>query len=499
MKKLLILIGIVVTVVLHAQQFAPQVKWQFTVDSMTYSTGVVESDDGYIVSLLVKNYSYNHFLIKSDSAGNIIWNTHLDSISPPYVEMNHIKKISGGYVLLGNKMFSDSTGVVNTMLIQLTKINQNGSIAWSYDYGDTLAYHRGMDIEVLSDGSYVVSGSVLHPIDSVIVHDKPLLVKFDSLGNMVWEKSYYFPGTFNEAYSVSALNNGFGILVFSEADQYPWPAPSFFLRTNLVGDSISGYPFSQSQYITSFDRSNYDSSLMFASYNWDTIPVANQFGAIKLNQNGSYITENNFNYANQKDLYIQEIFARKDSGYVALFDGDNDTAGLSSGFCPWVRYRYTTVSRISESGDTMWTKKLGGYFGNSFTAVSIYPTNDGGYLVTGQQSDSAYSQEFRALIVKLGPDSIAQITTKVAEQKEMDVSVYPNPTNDQIVVQLQNSTDKREVSFELYDIAGKLIQKNIVENQKSIFSLKQFKNGCYFYKIIQSNKIIKTGKIVLIE
>ena len=72
------------------------------------------------------------------------------------------------------------------------------------------------------------------------------------------------------------------------------------------------------------------------------------------------------------------------------------------------------------------------------------------------------------------------------------VYAFPNPTIDVVRLNVGNHQD---LSVQLYDINGKLIkqQANISSQQ---ISLNAYKSGIYLLKILQSDREIKTFKIV---
>ncbi|MEM6719822.1 MAG: T9SS type A sorting domain-containing protein [Bacteroidota bacterium] len=74
----------------------------------------------------------------------------------------------------------------------------------------------------------------------------------------------------------------------------------------------------------------------------------------------------------------------------------------------------------------------------------------------------------------------------------VNVQIFPNPTSDIVKVTVGNH---QNLSFQMYDLNGKLINKqtNITSQQ---ISLGAFKSGIYLLKILQNNKEIKTFKIV---
>ncbi|AXG68754.1 hypothetical protein KORDIASMS9_00970 [Kordia sp. SMS9] len=74
----------------------------------------------------------------------------------------------------------------------------------------------------------------------------------------------------------------------------------------------------------------------------------------------------------------------------------------------------------------------------------------------------------------------------------VNVQVFPNPTTD--IVKL-NVGNHQNLSFQMYDINGKLIQKQTNISSQQI-SLGAFKSGIYLLKVLRANTEIKTFKIV---
>lgn len=75
------------------------------------------------------------------------------------------------------------------------------------------------------------------------------------------------------------------------------------------------------------------------------------------------------------------------------------------------------------------------------------------------------------------------------------VSIFPNPTNDYILLDIQTE-NIADMSFKLYDVNSKLlIKENIINNQTSI-SMKDYLPSIYFLKVLKKTKEIITFKII---
>jgi hypothetical protein len=76
-------------------------------------------------------------------------------------------------------------------------------------------------------------------------------------------------------------------------------------------------------------------------------------------------------------------------------------------------------------------------------------------------------------------------------QNDASISVYPNPTNGIVTVNCNNSIK----SVQLYDVQGRLLQTNLVNENETTIDVSTKSKGVYFLKIL-SDKGMKVEKIV---
>jgi predicted extracellular nuclease len=98
---------------------------------------------------------------------------------------------------------------------------------------------------------------------------------------------------------------------------------------------------------------------------------------------------------------------------------------------------------------------------------------------------------------RIEPRSQADVTiaTSVRNENAIDFSVFPNPSNDFINIQINNNENLKEVK--LYDISGKMIYLQTIKDNNSIqkMDISTLSNGVYFVEII-SEKAVATKKII---
>ncbi len=78
-------------------------------------------------------------------------------------------------------------------------------------------------------------------------------------------------------------------------------------------------------------------------------------------------------------------------------------------------------------------------------------------------------------------------------EKNKNILVYPNPTQNQVTIELENSDN---TIFELYDATGRLIQRNELTSGNNEISTSQLTQGVFMYTLTQNQRIVQSGKIV---
>ncbi len=84
----------------------------------------------------------------------------------------------------------------------------------------------------------------------------------------------------------------------------------------------------------------------------------------------------------------------------------------------------------------------------------------------------------------------------VEEQVEVKLNAYPNPSHDQILVELPNEITGENTSFEIYNIAGKKVLSGQFDNDQLLFSKSETGEGVFMIQVISDQKVISTQKVV---
>jgi hypothetical protein len=92
------------------------------------------------------------------------------------------------------------------------------------------------------------------------------------------------------------------------------------------------------------------------------------------------------------------------------------------------------------------------------------------------------------------PYEISIITGLLETDIKLNLSAYPNPTTNYLMLQIDNFD--KDLSYQLFDISGKLLESNTVAANSTTINMEQMQTGSYFLKVTQNNTLVKTFKII---
>ena len=85
-----------------------------------------------------------------------------------------------------------------------------------------------------------------------------------------------------------------------------------------------------------------------------------------------------------------------------------------------------------------------------------------------------------------------------SQKNEVGTQIYPNPFSSSATIEITGNKGKEPISFLMYDVSGKEVKvKNTVSGQQIQIEKRDLTNGIYFYKLLQNNRIIGTGKLII--
>ena len=148
------------------------------------------------------------FLLKYDLGGEMVWNVTWGD--PGYAWPNELAVVDGSIYITGAALTSEEKPD-----IFLLRYDAEGRLVWSatwggQSWGETPSSDEGYDVEVFGDYVYVV-GTTTHNASSTNEQDV-LLLKYDSEGQLVWQRNYGKASTYEYGRCLEVVGNG---LVFA--------------------------------------------------------------------------------------------------------------------------------------------------------------------------------------------------------------------------------------------------------------------------------------------
>jgi hypothetical protein len=187
------------------------------------------ADGGYIIVGLTDSYGAGGtdvWLIMTDSAGNMIWDKTIGGTDHDYGSA--IQKTSdGGYILVGATC-SCGTGSWDVWLI---KTDSAGNKIWDKTFGGTGGDY-GESVQQSSDGGYIIAGYT----GPVIAADI-LLIKIDGKGNKIWDKTFGGTD-WDKGSSVLQTNDGGYIIVGGTESYGTGISDIWLIKTDGAGNKI---------------------------------------------------------------------------------------------------------------------------------------------------------------------------------------------------------------------------------------------------------------------
>jgi hypothetical protein len=141
------------------------------------------SDGGYIITGATMQLSAGGtdvYLLKVDASGNKIWESTFGGARND-VGLSVQQTSDRGYILVGNT-YSFGAGSAD---IYVVKTDASGNKLWDRTYGGT-GFDRGSSIEQTKDGGYIITGSTS---SFTLGGTDVYILKINASGNLVWEKN----------------------------------------------------------------------------------------------------------------------------------------------------------------------------------------------------------------------------------------------------------------------------------------------------------------------
>lgn len=201
------------------------IEWQKTYggQNQDIATSVKQTTDGgYIVGGHSSSnsgnvtgnhgsYTYDYWVIKLDSSGNLQWQKALGGSGEEFAY--DIKQTTdGGYIIAGETSSQSSGDISGTYLgvkdSWIVKLGTTGTIIWEKRFGG-IGTDITYSVAQTSDGGYIASGTTTSNIGNSTYNGQGdfWIIKLDTAGNLQWQNAMGSL-SYDQAYSVAQTPDG---------------------------------------------------------------------------------------------------------------------------------------------------------------------------------------------------------------------------------------------------------------------------------------------------
>ena len=317
-------------------------------------------------------------MVKTNSDGKIIWHKtfkeyihHWSSSVEPTSD--------GGYIFGG--------GATDAWLI---KFNASGEEIWQKSFGEH-GYQYGCYAHQTSDGGYILVGANSPTSIEEGARCKALLIKTDSLGNLVWSKTY---GGDNGSAGISVQqtkDSGYIVGGVSEPNSF------YLLKTDSLGkvewEKTFKGNYNDLNRITWVQQTQ-DSGYVFVGWSRSKSspdsPDKIDINLFKTDSSGNVQWNKVFDKKYDGAEFVQQT---RDGGYIIA--GNTCDSWQSEDHDAW-------IIKTDPKGEIVWERIMDGDYKD--TVHCIRQTVDGGYVFTGSYGKSSGWSGKQLCLVRFEPD-----------------------------------------------------------------------------------------------
>jgi len=445
------------------------------------------ADGGFIIggstTLLGEEFS-DATIIKMDKYGQIEWSQVYgdDDWSESFSET--IPTADGGYIAVGSEANSDDREPPDLWIV---KTDASGTKIWDKSFGDD-ENDSASDVIQTSDGGYIIAGSFQHDT-SQRSDDDAYVIKIDSNGNTLWEKTYGGVDGGEGAASIKATRDGNFVFIGSTSSYSTGGASDFdfyLVKINADGDVLWEKTFGGSDWEKAGSMLvDDDGSFLMAG--WTASPefgaVASEIFLAKADAAGNELWYKLYGWEHKDSA--AEIIKAENGGYLIV--GSTERY-YDEPFETWRSDLY--VIKTDASGNEQWSKTYGGLHEDG--ASCVRRVSDGGYIISGHTKSYSKDNDIYLLKIDGVGDFIPVIISENISPKVFQLDQnYPNPFNNNTFINYQ-LPQSIHVELNLYNVQGQQVRTLVNEYQQAGFYTIHFEtnelaSGLYLYQIKAGN------------
>ncbi len=409
-------------------------------------------------------------LSKLDKNGNVVWwKSYGDSTIhvSPFINVTDDNQL----IVTGQKLTGSNTDY------EILLLDTSGNLIWNRSYGTASKNESLKYIESTPEKGFIGCG---YTTQTNLAANDFLVVKFDSIGNIIWQKTY---GSNHNDYAQMLRRTGNGNYIVS-------------------GDSHNG--LNMDNYLLLIDS---DGNEIWHRVAGDVYDNGNQ--TVLINHRGDFIlcgestTASSFEF----DIYMAVFDSTGNFLWSKYVGGNGSDAGFAIQENSLHQYFITGYSSSIYNGApyTAYLLKLDSAFHP--IGLKYFPQpdlticydeillNDSSFALAGTSgsnfylaltSDSGYTDNFTE------HDLVSDVSLLSATA--LEVKVFKT-SNDKLQVKIVSAENTLNNKFELFDVCGRLLSKNQFSDFLSV-DLTSFQSSCFMWRVEDEHRNSTTGKFI---
>jgi hypothetical protein len=463
---------------------APDTLWTRKIGGTGIDVGneiIQTSDGGFVIAGYTTSFGAiqrDSYIIKLDSSGSTIWANRYGGND--YEIATSVKETQDeGYI------FSVFYSTASNVSLQLIKVNSAGDTLWTKFVG-TADDEVASNLQTTNDGGFLVTG---HTDAAALTNGKRdvWLVKLDSLGNKIWERTYGGPED-DGGYKLLNLSDGNLIIAgYSESFSSGGDRDGWIVKTNPSGNFMWSKSFGSGSYDEFNAAAEDEDGNLYFTGTTESSGDRNLW-IVKTDSAGNHILTKTYGGAQWE--WGHDIKRTNDGNFIVTGYSQSNSSGL----------KQLWILKIDEQADTLWTKLIRSTNGSE--GYSVIQTPDNGFAVTGVAASSGTGPD--VWVIRLKPEGTSGIEDEIFELPKTFALMqnYPNPFNPATSIKYAISI-MRFVQIKVYDILGNEIITLVTEEKPAgvyevEFNASGLASGMYLYKL-QAGLFVETKKMILLR
>ncbi len=459
------------------------------------ATSVAVINDGYVyIGQYVNTVKRQMVIAKTDLNGDTLWAKRYGMAPEIYYTGSCgglVETMDGGFALCGTYM--DSTGGQVDLLF--VKFDSVGDTLWTKKYGGN-KWDVGNGCVQLTDKSYILFGRTESYGNG---QDDFYLIKIDSSGNQLWQKTYGATKNENGHYIEQTFDKGFILSGWT----YSYGAGSYdgyVVKIDSNGNFQWQKTFGQLEGDWCYASQTSDSGFIISG-TMTIGPFSDDQGFLaKLNKNGDKQWQKTYGwqYMDMFDIAAVEL---NDGSFVVAGSRRDSTSHING----W-------LMKVTPLGDSLWSRI---FQSGSLSVVNYFwdleCTWDNGFIMVGAGLESTQDawlvkvDSFGCLIP--GCDTLGD-TLSVLDFSLISetIIIAPNPFSHTTILTIQSDQLPTNTTYQLsiYNILGEMVRRISSTSKQITIQRDILPSGLYFFQVkAEQNdistpwKVIGTGKLVI--